>query len=361
MGESEHKEDYFLNNSLIDALFDENRDILILTSEKLEIVRINQSASVYFGLSVESLIGRNIGALFDSPNQARLKAITSLLNLDGETINTHFDIVDYLGNEQKILTGIRFIQCANCQRKFYLFFFRRTHQAGGGHFGQLDSEQLVQRVLKGLSDSVLLIDMATRTIGDCNMAAEALFGYPREEMLGRSPQFLAPDEETAKGYVSRGREGYAKTGFFQAKILCRRKDGSLFMTLATNIALFDGKGAQKYTLAINKDLTQDEKRIDDIVRLSEQSQRLLQTLNESILPLKSNVPSESLGGLGFSRRQIDIASILVAGETTKVIAARLKVSESAIKSHLSLMYRRAGVSSRMEFIKYLHDRQIRIE
>jgi PAS domain S-box-containing protein len=188
-----------------------------------------------------------------------------------------------------------------------------------------------------------------------------MFGYSRDELIGRSPQFLAHDEETAKGYVARGRENYARTGFYQEKMLCRKKDGSAFMTAATNIVLFDGNGEQKYVLAINRDLSQEEKMLDNIVRLSEQSSRLLQTLNESIRPLKSALPIISLGSLGFSRRQIDIAAILVTGETTKAIAAKLKVSESAIKNHLSIMYRRLGVSSRMELMTYLHERKIRIE
>jgi DNA-binding NarL/FixJ family response regulator len=79
------------------------------------------------------------------------------------------------------------------------------------------------------------------------------------------------------------------------------------------------------------------------------------------MPLKNTVPLMNLSDLGFNDRQIDIAAILVTGETTKVIAGKLHISESAIKNHLSIMYRRVGVSSRMEFSKYIHDHQIRIE
>ena len=67
-----------LHDRLVDALFDENRDILVLTTETLEIIRTNQSASIYFGLSAESQAGRPIEALFDSKNQTLLKTIVNI-------------------------------------------------------------------------------------------------------------------------------------------------------------------------------------------------------------------------------------------------------------------------------------------
>jgi PAS domain S-box-containing protein len=349
------------SNKLIDALFDENRDILILTSEKLKIIRINQSASLYFGISAKTLVGQSIEEVFDAHDRNRLAAITMIMGIDGETINTHFEVADYLGERHQHRTGIRFIQNEDPQETYFLFILRRARPVAAKLLSNIDSDQLIQRCLKSVSDSVLLIDMTNRTICDCNAAATSLFGYTREELIGRSPQFLAPDEDTAKSYVARGRESYARTGFYQEKLLCRKKDRSLFMTFATNLVLFSDSGEQKYVLAINKDITQEEKRFDDIVRLSEQSQQILRTLSESIQPLKTNLPIASLGSLGFSSRQIMIAAILLEGETTKAIAARMKVSESAIKSHLSAMYRRLGVSSRMEFTKHIHDRNIRIE
>lgn len=351
----------FLGNRLVDALFDEDRDILVLASEELEIVKINQSASIFFGVPADSLMGHHAGSILDSRDQARLAAVTALLSIDGETIQTHLAVTDYLGVERQLAASIRYIRCDACQRSYFLFVIRRDQPRSGKSYSYIDPEVFIRRLLKGLSDSAIFVDVMSRTIDDCNIAAESLFGYSRGELLGRSPQFLAANAEYAKEYIARSRESYARTGFYQETMLCRKKDGSLFKTLATNIAFFGKSGEHQYTMAINRDMSQEERRLDDIFRLSEQSRRILETLSDSLLPLKSAVPSESLGGLGFSERQIEIAAILLEGEPTKAIAARLKVSESAIKSHLSAMYRRAGVASRMEFIKYLHDRQIRIE
>jgi DNA-binding NarL/FixJ family response regulator len=95
--------------------------------------------------------------------------------------------------------------------------------------------------------------------------------------------------------------------------------------------------------------------------LSEKSKLVLEALNKSIMPFRSPEPRPSLGSIGFSRRQIEIAAILLAGEPTKIIADRLRISESAVKNHLSVMYRRLGVGSRVEFVKYIHNHGILLE
>jgi PAS domain S-box-containing protein len=188
-----------------------------------------------------------------------------------------------------------------------------------------------------------------------------MFGYARSEILGRSPQFLAPSDVQAKDYVERSRESYAKNGFFQEKMKCKRKDGSIFMTMATNLALFGSSGELEFILAINRDITTEEKMLEEVLMLSEKSKLVLEALNKSIMPFRSPEPRPSLGSIGFSRRQIEIAAILLAGEPTKIIADRLRISESAVKNHLSVMYRRLGVGSRVEFVKYIHNHGILLE
>ena len=353
--------DHFLKNPLVDALFDEARNILLLTTDTLQIVKINRSASIFFGISVVSSYGTQMGALLDLGGQARVKEIASMLHIDGETIRTNLSLVDYVGVRHHLLATVRYIICQNSETNYLLFSMRERRGKPDDPLRKIDAEALIHRLLKSFSDSVLLVSYESKVICECNLAAEMMFGYSRRELIGRSPFFLAPDEEFVKKYVEESRSGYASAGFFQGKMQCRRKNGSLFMTLATNFALFETSGYPLYILAINRDITLHEARLDDVVRLAEQSERLIKTLKESTLPLRTIESNESLSRLGFSHRQIAIAAVLVTGETTKAIARRFRISESAVKNHLSIMYRRLGVASRVEFVKRLQDRRIRIE
>jgi len=353
--------DLLIDNSLVDALLEESADILLMVDESLKVLRANQNASVFFGIPAGLLEGRDLESVLGSKHCERIREIAGLLDIDGETTRVHLDLADYLGKRRQRIVGIRRVKCSRTGVDGYLLMIRQDRRAPDWPPVTMDPRALVMRFLKGLSDSVILVDSTTHLTVDCNLAAESLFGYRREEILGRSPQFLAATPELAREYQRRARECYAKNGFYQDVVQCKRKDGSLFTTMATNLAIYDSEGTQLNTVAINRDLAPIERRYDDILRIAEQSETLAKELKEAVLPLKRSKPNESLGSLGFSSRQIEIAAILVTGEPTKVIARTIGLSEATIKNSLSAMYRLLGVSSRMEFLRFISERQIRIE
>lgn len=353
--------DQLLDNSLVDALFDENKDILVLATQNFAIARANQAASIFFGAPGDSLIGRSLDAICDAKDQERMKAAASLLCMDGETIKLHLELMDYLGNKRQQAVILRLIRCGRSGIQCYLLSVRRETKASGKGSDPFDPFALKKRLFKGLSDSVIFVDAASQAIIDCNSAAESFFGYSRSELIGRSPLILAKDEEEARGHRARSMGCFAKSGFYQENMQCRRKDGSFFTTLTTSIAFFEDDEAHRYIITINRDLSPLEKRYDDMLRYSEQAESLMLLLKETIKPLKRATPRKSLAELGFSGRQIDIASILVTGETTKAIAKSLNVSEATVKNDLSAIYRIVGASSRMEFLRFIHERQIKVE
>ncbi|PYR02620.1 MAG: DNA-binding response regulator [Acidobacteria bacterium] len=51
---------------------------------------------------------------------------------------------------------------------------------------------------------------------------------------------------------------------------------------------------------------------------------------------------------GLTRRELDILRAVVAGETNKAIARRLTISENTVKRHLTQIFDKVGVSSRIE-------------
>jgi len=54
-------------------------------------------------------------------------------------------------------------------------------------------EQWLNRILDSLRDAVFFIDVATIEVVNCNSAASEIFGYCRDEMLGRPVAFLHVD------------------------------------------------------------------------------------------------------------------------------------------------------------------------
>ncbi len=52
----------------------------------------------------------------------------------------------------------------------------------------------------------------------------------------------------------------------------------------------------------------------------------------------------------FSKRELEVCSLILQGKTNKEIGERLFIAEKTVKYHTWRMYNLAGVSSRAEFI-----------
>jgi DNA-binding NarL/FixJ family response regulator len=63
------------------------------------------------------------------------------------------------------------------------------------------------------------------------------------------------------------------------------------------------------------------------------------------MPLHDGAPQKQFG---LTRRELEIVSNVVAGRSNKEIAERCKISEDAVKHHLSNIFDKLGVSTRVE-------------
>lgn len=59
-------------------------------------------------------------------------------------------------------------------------------------------------------------------------------------------------------------------------------------------------------------------------------------------------PSQSSGGLGLTSREFEIIAAIKEGSSNREIAGKLAISEETVKRHLSNIYSKLGVSSRLE-------------
>jgi DNA-binding NarL/FixJ family response regulator len=74
-----------------------------------------------------------------------------------------------------------------------------------------------------------------------------------------------------------------------------------------------------------------------------------------LLPVDHVTPAEAAG---LSESQIRVLDALVRGKSNKEIARELWLSQQTIKFHLSNIYRRFGVSSRTEAIRYAYEHRL---
>ncbi|HYD98970.1 MAG TPA: PAS domain S-box protein, partial [Alphaproteobacteria bacterium] len=130
------------------------------------------------------------------------------------------------------------------------------------------TEDRLRALLETTPDGVIMID-ARGHILSFNTACQRLFGYGRDEVLGRNIKMLMPEPYRAAhdGYL----HAYHTTG--QAKIIGigrevegQRKDGSTFpMELSVGEA---GQGADRHFIGIVRDLSA-RKAAEDALRARE--------------------------------------------------------------------------------------------
>lgn len=69
-------------------------------------------------------------------------------------------------------------------------------------------------------------------------------------------------------------------------------------------------------------------------------------------PITSNhVPAEDHNGISLSNRELDVLRLLVQGLANKQIAAKLEISESAVKNTLQQLFTKSGVRTRSQLVR----------
>jgi len=132
----------------------------------------------------------------------------------------------------------------------------------------LDSEHRVRALLDDMDEGIVVIS-ETGMIEMSNPAAERLFGYRSEEVVGKNVSMLMPEPYHSEhdGYLA----NYLRTG--QAKIIGRgrevtakRSDGSVF-PMDLRISEFSLEGRRQFIGSI-RDITERKRAQDEILRLN---------------------------------------------------------------------------------------------
>lgn len=107
-------------------------------------------------------------------------------------------------------------------------------------------------IFENLHDGVIIVDPSGRIL-DFNPGAEALFGYTREEVIGRVPDLLSPGSPDG---VSEDINRLAiREGRWRGEMRIQTKDGSEKMTDLVVVPLRDAGGELIGTVGLNRDIT----------------------------------------------------------------------------------------------------------
>jgi len=133
-----------------------------------------------------------------------------------------------------------------------------------------DSEELYSALVGNLTDAVFVFK--GDTIAWCNDRVEEIYGYPKEELLGKSGDFFYPSDAGSSELIRDVSTAISKHGLFRSTIKFRKKDGSSAY-IEYSLSQIQGKDPVEL-IAVARDIT-ERKKAEEALRQSEESFRAL--------------------------------------------------------------------------------------
>jgi PAS domain S-box-containing protein len=124
-----------------------------------------------------------------------------------------------------------------------------------------NAKELLYKTFQSLDSAVFILDAKVPpVITECNPAATRIFGYEKEELLGKTVRFLHSDEKSMTEFQNvlrevMGRNGPTSTFSFRM----RRKNGEVIETEHRIRPLQNGKGKMTGWISVVKDTTIDSR------------------------------------------------------------------------------------------------------
>lgn len=181
-------------------------------------------------------------------------------------------------------------------------------------------------------DQVDLAVIATDAAGivtTWNARAESLYGWSREEAIGRSIVELTVDGDAgdAEEIMSALRRGESWQGAFPL----RRKDGTRFTAFVKDSPMHDDDGNLIGIVGVSIELSDPD-------------------LADAIRAVSDVADSAGRRARVLSPREREILGLLARGLTGEQIAARLVLSPETIRTHIRNAREKLGASTRVEAV-----------
>lgn len=147
------------------------------------------------------------------------------------------------------------------------------------------TRDLLEEAGRILSDAVIVVDAERRAIVACNPAAEEMFGYDREELIGSSTRLLHVDEEHHREFARRGDPELAAEGSWRGEFRMRRADGRVIHTQHA-VSLLEGRdGEPARAVSVIRDVTDRRELERELRRREERQEAILASISDVVTVL----------------------------------------------------------------------------
>jgi len=143
------------------------------------------------------------------------------------------------------------------------------------HVAELDQQA---QIFASLQDAVIVTDLQGLVV-DWNPAATAMYGYSREEMLGRTADILN-ESDAGLSVTTRILDALSHEKTWTGDISFIRKDGSRGISRTIVAPILDQEGQPSALMGVNRDITEQ-------VRVAQEREELIRQLQKALGQVKT--------------------------------------------------------------------------
>lgn len=216
-------------------------------------------------------------------------------------------------------------------------------------------DDLIESLLS-TADGVFIVDGEQRIV-HWNAAAQQLLGFSRDEALGRDCwELLECCTEDSAMETARNRQSVAAalagTPVSSYDTCVRTQWGKPRWINLSLVTLMTSRNPETWLAAVLfRDATRHKINEQFVTQVLELVERLQE--RDAFMP-----PATALFPPGgkLTRREYQILTLLVRGQSTRAIAAALALSPSTVRNHIQSILTKLHVHSRLEAITYVMER-----
>jgi PAS domain S-box-containing protein len=261
------------------SLFDNANDAIITIDLEDRISSWNKAAEKIFGWETDEVIGKKVSELATVP--PHLQTERDVLFQDAKSGSTVSGVETVRmgkdGTKIDVSLTISPLLDANKNITGFSSIIRDITERKQAEKILLDTNILLEKTFASLNEAVFVIVSATRTITMCNSAVEHIFGYRREEVLGRNTEFLYVNKEMYEEFGRRLFPALDIDGMFNTEYRMKRKDGTIFDTENTVTEILDDSGHRSLVVSVVRDIT-ERKRAENEIRRHNRYLSMLYTI-----------------------------------------------------------------------------------
>ncbi|MDR9423726.1 MAG: PAS domain S-box protein [Marinobacter sp.] len=245
-------------------MMDQSIDAIVSIDPENKVTYFNKAAENLWGFSRSEVLGNNVKMLVPQQFRSRHDSFVDHHRKTGENkiVDTSRDVQLERKDGKQVWVRISLSKIPSRQGNWYTAMVHDISE-------ERRAQSIINQTLEQSFDAVVTIDEQNNIIF-ANPAAESLWGYSKEEMLGNNVKMLVPAEMQPHhdGYINRNRKtGEDKIIGTQQELPIHRKDGGKRWASVSLARIEQDDGGNLYT-AFLKDVTEDVDRRDEFRMLS---------------------------------------------------------------------------------------------